>query len=407
MNPLESPRLTAGLLAAIALLSAVAPLSTDMYLPAFPEVRASLGASASQVQLTLTAFMIGMGIGQLFWGPLSDRFGRRRPLIIAGVLLVVVSIVAPFSPNVEILIVARVLQGFAGSAGPVIGRALARDLARGLALAKAMSLLAIVGGIAPAIAPVIGGLLVGPIGWRGVLGVLTVFALAMLACSMFVIPESLPRSERRASSLRAIGVSIRTVLGDRPFLGLALTQMFAFGVLFAFVSASSFVIQTEYELTSRTYSLLFGANALCAMTGGVINSRLVGRLGSAKVLRIGVVTITTAAVTAAVVTAILGQPPIAVLMLLVMSTTLCIAPIMANTSTLGLERHGANAGLAAAVLGAMMFAFGGVVSPLVAVTGAASAVSMTVVMASSAILAILSYALLARKADQRDDAGSL
>ena len=182
------------LLVVLALLSAVAPVATDLYLPAFPEMTAELQASATAVQLTLTAFLLGLTFGQLMFGPLSDRLGRRRPLIVGALLCVVASVVAATAPNIGILIAARFAQGFTGAAGMVIGRAVISDLTGGKTAGRAFSLMMIVGGVAPVIAPFAGGLLVDSLGWRGILWVVCAIAVAMLISIVAVVRESHPRS---------------------------------------------------------------------------------------------------------------------------------------------------------------------------------------------------------------------
>ncbi|WP_051208061.1 multidrug effflux MFS transporter [Propionicicella superfundia] len=391
--------LSPAVLATIALLGAVAPLATDLYLPVFPQVAAEFGTSSASVQLTLTVFMIGMGIGQLCWGPISDRFGRRRPLIIAGALFVVASVIAPMSGSIGVLVAARFLQGFTGSVGPVLGRAIARDLAHGVELAKALSVLGIITGLAPIAAPVLGGVLAEPVGWRGILWVLAGISVVMLACAASIVGESLPAGRRVSGGLGDVGRSIRTVLTDRVFVGYVLTQAFGLGVLFAFISGSSFVLQTEYGLGSLHYSLLFALNALVLIVGGLLNNRLVVRHSPKRILVIGLLVSVVAAVAAATITGAMGHPPLWVLLFLVALASACNAPVLANTTTLGLDRHGANAGMASAVMGAVQSAVAGGVAQLVAITGQTSAVSMTLVMGGSAVAAGAAYLFLCRRGD--------
>jgi DHA1 family bicyclomycin/chloramphenicol resistance-like MFS transporter len=190
------------LLVVLALLSAVAPVATDLYLPAFPAMTAELQASATAVQLTLTAFLLGLTFGQLMFGPLSDRLGRRRPLIVGALLCVVASVLAATAPNIGVLIAARFAQGFTGAAGMVIGRAVISDLTSGKTAGRAFSLMMIVGGVAPVIAPFAGGMLVDSLGWRGILWVVCAIAVAMLISIVFVVRESHP--EKRRSELKPL-----------------------------------------------------------------------------------------------------------------------------------------------------------------------------------------------------------
>jgi len=392
-------RLSRRLIVVLALLTAVAALSTDLYLPAFPLVSDDLEASASAVQLTLTGFMVGMAAGQLFWGPVSDRFGRYRPLLLASILLVAASAVSALSTSIGMLVLARVLQGLAGSAGVVIARAIGRDLATGHALARLFSVLAVIMGIAPVVAPVIGGILVGPVGWQGVLWVLTAFTVIILLAVIAVVPETLPIPDRAPAGLRQVGRSLVTVLSDRSFLGYTLVQGFGFGTVFAFISASSFVLQEQYELSETAYSVVFAINAVGMILGGILNGRLVGRLGEQRLLRIGVTTLVAAATLLAALAVAGGRPPLVALQALVFLASLCVGPIMANSATLALGRHGgATAGMAAAILGAVQSGLAGTISPLVSLNGPATALSMAVVMAVSALCAGATYVALCRPA---------
>lgn len=399
-----TPRITPLLLVVLALLGMIAPIATDMYLPAFPEVAADLDASSAQVQLTLTAFMLGMAVGQLFWGPVSDRFGRYRPLLVASVVLVAASVVAPLSTGIWMLIAGRFLQGFAGSAGAVIGRAMARDLTSGVALAKVFGLLAMIGGLAPILAPVLGGLLVTSIGWRGIMWVIASTAVVILASVVVVVPESLPADRRTPAGLAQVGRSVTSVLGDRAFVGYTLCMILSGGVLFAFISGSSFVLQDQYGLSSSEYSLVFALNATAMVLGGALNTRLVGRLSAQALLRIGVTVLAASTGLLAAVTAVLQQPPQWLFQVLVIVASMSITPIMANATTLGLFRHGASAGMASAVMGAAQFAVAAAVSPLVSIGGEATALSMAMVMVGCGVLSLVAYLTLCARVAGTDQA---
>lgn len=396
----KTARLGPALLAAVALISAVAPIATDMYLPAFPQVADELNAAASPVQLTLAAFMVGMAGGQLFWGPVSDRLGRYRPLLLAMALFIVAGAVAALSVNIWMLVAARAAQGFAGSAGQVIGRALTRDLASGHRLARAYSLLAVVAGIAPVVAPVFGGVLVGLLGWRGILWAITAFAVVLLVTVLVAVPETLPPTKRAPAGSGHLGHTVREVVVDRLFVGSTLIQAFGFGAIFAFISGSSFVLQNQYGLSSTAYSAAFAANACAMIAGGALNGGLVVRVGENRLLRLAVAGIATSTVLLALVALVGSRPPLWLVLPLVMVGSLCGSPIMANTSVLALSRHhGSSAGTAAAILGAAQSAFAGVVSPLASIGGEASVRSMALVMAVCALVAAVCHAGLLRGAE--------
>ena len=304
------------LLVILALLSAVAPLSIDLYLPAFPAMSEDLSTSTSAVQLTLTAFLVGITIGQLIFGPLSDRFGRLRPLLIGAVLCVVASIAAVIAPNVAILVAARLVQGIGGAAGMVIGRAIISDVAHGKAAARAFSLMMIVGGIAPVIAPMVGGFLVDPIGWRGILTVVLGLAVIMLACVVAGIRETFPALRRaELKVLREQSGSPNAALRSREFLSYTLTFGFSFAVMMAYISASPFVYQDMMGLSSMAYGIAFGCNAFALMIVSGIAARLTATHSVRGMLATGV-----GLMTASLVLAVMILPFIAATMRDVFST---------------------------------------------------------------------------------------
>jgi DHA1 family bicyclomycin/chloramphenicol resistance-like MFS transporter len=247
--------ITGPLLVVLALLSALAPFATDLYLPAFPVMTGDLDTSATAVQLTLTSFLIGIALGQLVFGPLSDRFGRFWPLIIGALVCVAASAVAALAPTVAVLIIARFVQGLAGAAGMVIGRAIISDLAVGAAAARAFSLMMIVGGVAPVIAPIVGSLLVDDFGWRGILWVVGGIAVVMLVAAASVVRESHTTERRHAARLHhQTHGSPLSALKSRTYVGNTLTFGFAFAVMMAYISASPFVYQVMIGLSATGYA---------------------------------------------------------------------------------------------------------------------------------------------------------
>ena len=236
------------LLLVLASLAAVAPVATDLYLPGFPAMGDALGADASGVQLTLTSFLVGLAFGQLVMGPLSDRFGRRTPLVASATVCVVAGVVCAMAPTLTVLVVARLVQGFAGAGGMVIGRAVITDVVTGTAAARAFTLMLTVGGVAPVLAPLVGGLLAGPVGWRGMLWVVAGLCLAMLVGVLVVLRETHPpelRTRGGASSLAAFG----TVLANRSYRSPVAVFAFSFAVMMAYISASPFVYQNVVGLS--------------------------------------------------------------------------------------------------------------------------------------------------------------
>ncbi|GAA0257874.1 multidrug effflux MFS transporter [Cryptosporangium japonicum] len=380
----------------LALLSAIAPLATDMYLPGFPTMADELSTDAASVQLTLTTFMAGLAIGQLVIGPLSDRWGRRRPLLVGAAVCVLASALCAAAPNVGALIAFRFLQGFAGAAGVVLGRAIVADTVRGAAAARIFSVLMTIGGIAPVVAPLIGGALLGPVGWRGVFVVLTVLALVMLAGSFFVLRESLPASARQAGGLAATFRGARIVLSNRQFLGYTLAFVFSFGTLFGYISASPFVLQTVFGLSSGWFSVAFAANALGLTGGSFLNARLVGRFGARRLLTFGLGSMTLWSLLLFGLAVTGGLQRWSVLTLLWL-TILSLGFVMGNATSLAIAQTPSAAGTGSAVIGASQFALAAVVSPLVGLGGEGTAVPMTLVMVASALISLTAFATLTRR----------
>ncbi|SHN46434.1 multidrug effflux MFS transporter [Cryptosporangium aurantiacum] len=380
----------------LALLSAIAPLATDMYLPGFPTMADELRTDASSIQLTLTTFMAGLAIGQLVIGPLSDRWGRRRPLLIGAAVCIVASALCAAAPNVGALIAFRFLQGFAGAAGVVLGRAIVADTVRGAAAARIFSVLMTIGGIAPVVAPLLGGALLGPVGWRGVFGVLTVAAVVMLIGSFFVLRETLPASSRQRGGVSATLRGARTVLGNRRYVGYTLAFIFTFGTLFGYISASPFVLQTVFGLSSGWYSVAFAANAVGLTLGSLVNARVVGRFGARRMLIVGLGSLLTWTVVLAVLTLTGLLTTVGVLVLLWLCVT-SVGLVMGNATSLAIAQTPSAAGTGSAVIGAGQFALAAVVSPLVGLGGEGTAVPMAIVMVVSAAVAVVALATLTRE----------
>ncbi|SBS74002.1 Drug resistance transporter, Bcr/CflA subfamily [uncultured Mycobacterium sp.] len=378
------------LLVVLALLSAVAPVATDLYLPAFPEMTAELQASATAVQLTLTAFLLGLTFGQLMFGPLSDRLGRRRPLIVGALLCVVASVVAASAPNIGILIAARFAHGFTGAAGMVIGRAVISDLTDGKTAGRAFSLMMIVGGVAPVIAPFAGGLLVDSLGWRGILWVVCAIAVAMLISIVAVVRESHPEARRAELKADAAqGISPWTELRSRTYLANTLAFAFGFAVMMAYISASPFVYQVMVGLTPMQYGIAFGVNALGMITVSAVSSRLTQSVSSAKLLGVGLglTMIATLVLLALVLTGV----PAWLMMLPIFVAVACQGLILGNATALALSAVPRAAGSGSAGLGALQFGLGAAVSPLVGLGGEHTALPLAVVMVTMSVLALTAY----------------
>ncbi|GAA4530445.1 Bcr/CflA family multidrug efflux MFS transporter [Amycolatopsis samaneae] len=377
-------------------LSAFGPLSIDMYLPALPAMANDLRAADTTVQLTLSAFIIGLAVGQLVLGPLSDTFGRRRPLIAGLVLYVVGSVLCAVSPNAELLIAARGVQAVGAAAGIVIARAAVRDLFSGVAMTKFFSMLMLVNGLAPILAPIIGGQLLNWTSWHGVFVTLAVFGGLLLIVVALALPESLPEDLRSSARLGEVLRSYAALLADRVFVGYALSSGLMFGGLFAYISGSSFALQEVYGLSPQEFSLVFGFNGVGIVLAGQLNGRLVGRFTERALLTVGLVLFAVSGIGVLVAAAGgLGLVALLVPLFVMIASIGLTAP---NSSSLALAEHARSAGAASALLGVLQFVVGGLATPLVGLGDKGSATPMALVMAGFAVLALLAYAGLTRQA---------
>lgn len=385
---------TPALIVVLALLTAVAPLATDMYLPAFPRMSEELWAGASSIQLTLTAFLIGLGLGQLFIGPLSDAYGRRRPLLAGSLVCLAATIACVVAPTVLTLGIARFVQGLSGAAGVVLARAIISDTARGALAAKLLGIVTVISVIAPVVAPVSGGAIIDGLGWRAVFGTLAVLTLLMFIGAAIWARESLPHAERAGGGAAATLASARVVLANRNYLGYLLTFCFAFAALFAYISASPFVMQNVIGLSAGMYSLVFGANAFFIVVTSSIAAALAGRVRYRTMIVAGLVG-AAAATTGLLICVCNGVPTVPTLILFAVFEG-SLGFVFSNATALALAETGANAGTGSAFLGFLQFALAAVVSPLVGLWGERTAIPMGVVMIVSIVLAVLAFVGLTR-----------
>lgn len=373
------------LVGVLALLTAVPPLATDMYLPGFPAMADELGTSASSIQLTLTTFLIGLAVGQLVIGPVSDKLGRRLPLIVGAAVCLAAGAACALAPSVEFLIAARFVQGFAGAAGVVIARAIIADRTEGGRSAKLFALMMIIGGVAPVIAPLVGGAVVESIGWRGVFWILTGLTALMLVCAVAFVRESLPPAQRRDGGLSAMVGGIGSVVRNRQYVAYTLTFAFAFGVMLAYISASPFVLQNMLGLSAGQYSVAFAVNALGLMMGSAATAKLADRVPLHRTMSagIGVIVATTTMLLILGITGLTLWPTLVLLFL----TLVGLGFVYANATSLAVAQVPELAGTGSAVLGALQFGLAAVVSPLVGLGGEETAIPMVTAMFVSALIA--------------------
>ncbi|KUN39084.1 MFS transporter [Streptomyces longwoodensis] len=406
--PAVPPGRGAGLLVTLVLggLTAIPALSMDMYLPALPEVSRTLHAPAASVQLTLTACLAGMALGQLVVGPMSDRWGRRRPLLAGLAVYVVATALCAAAPDVELLVVLRLAQGLAGSAGIVIARAMARDVYDGVALARFFSTLMLIAGVAPVAAPLIGGQVLRVTDWRGVFVVLTVVGALLGALVWARLPETLVPARRHAGGVGQALRSMRGLLADLPFAGYVLSGGFAFAALFAYISASPFVVQEIYGASPQTFSLLFGLNSVGLVAAGQLNGKvLVGRVPLERVLAAGLALLVLASTALLLMSAgvfgAVGLAPVAAALFVLMSAMGLTLP---TAQTLALVRTRHSAGAASALLGTASFLVGAVASPLVGVAGEHTAVPMALVQLTASLVAVACFVGMCRPWNTRTGA---
>ena len=383
------------LLVILGALSAFGPLTTDVYLPALPTIAHHFQTAVASVQLTLTACVLGLAFGQVLIGPLSDTFGRRRPLLTGLAVFTLASISCAVAPSVWILDIARFVQGMAGAAGLVISRAIVRDLYDGTEAARFFSTLGAVISIGPIVAPAIGGGILLFVAWPGVFGFLALVGAVLFAAVLLGTRETLPPRRRRPAGLRVALVTYGELLTHRRFMAYALAAAFAFAALFAYISASSFVYQRVFGVSPQVYGLLFGVNGLAILTSNVINGRLVRVHPPAVLLGFALRANATVGVLLAI-SGIAGLGAAAIIPLL-FAFAGTMGFIMANAITLSLEGERDRAGSASAVFGFLQFTAGATVAPMVGL-GGTSAASMGIVMGAAGTIALSLHTALLRSA---------
>ncbi|WP_049564161.1 multidrug effflux MFS transporter [Nonomuraea sp. SBT364] len=389
----ESRRL---LLLILGALSAIGPLSIDMYLPALPAISGEMLSPAAQVQLTLTACLIGVSAGQVVAGPVSDVRGRRMPLIVGVAGFALTSLLCAFAPSVPVLIVLRLLQGMLGGAALVIVRAVVRDLYEGPAIARIFATLMLVSGLAPILAPIAGAQLLEFTSWRGVFVALSLAGLVLLLAVLPGVRETLPADQRESGGLKHTLATFWQLLRDRAFMGCAVTAGLAFAAMFAYISGSPFVLQEVYEATPQQYSLIFGLNALGLTVMAQVGGRLSGRVRPVRLVLTGLaVSLVGAGLLLAAAVIGLGLTGIVAGLFVIMCGQGLVLP---GTGALALAGQTPQvAGSASALLGVLQFALGAVSAPLVGLAGQDTAVPMAALMLGLLGASALSFVILGRR----------
>jgi len=377
-------------------LAALGPLSIDMYLPAFPDMSRSFDASASLIQLSLTACMLGMALGQLIVGPLSDVRGRKRPLMIALLAYLLASLACAMAPTIEVLIALRFVQGAAGASGIVISRAIVRDLFEGPELTRFFAALSLVNGTAPILAPVIGGQILRFGDWHFVFYLLAILSTMMLLAVALRLPETLPLDRRVEGNLTTTLKTFGRLLTDRVFIGYAFAQAFVMGAMFAYISGSPFVLQNIYGASPQQFSFLFGLNGIGIILAAQIAGRLAGRVDSERLMRISLTIVASASILLFLALTLTDQ------LIFVMIPLFFVVSSVGLISTLGftlaMQNYGSTAGSASALLGLLPMLVGSLVSPLVGIMGEQSAVPMgLIIMTLDCLALVLYYGLIVRR----------
>jgi MFS transporter, DHA1 family, multidrug resistance protein len=385
------PRRTIVLLGA---LTALAPMSCDVYLPGLPALRRSLGASAAAAQLTLSACLLGLAVGQLLAGPLSDSHGRRRPLLAGLLACTAASFACAAAPDIPVLIALRFVQGAAGASAIVIATAIVRDIATGERAARAFASLMVVFGVAPVAAPVLGAQILRFASWRAVFVALGALGAVLLAITLAAQRETLPAGRRRADGLGGTLHAIRRLLRDRTVVGCCLAFGLGAGAMFAYLAGSPFVLQDLYGLSPQAYALVFAANALGLVAASQAGRRVVGATGPRALLAAGVAACALGG--ACTLAALAAHAAVGVVLAALFVVVASMGLVFPNATAHALAEHGDDAGAAAGLLGLAQYVFGAVVAPVVGIAGAGDALPMGIAMAALGAAAVVAFAVLVR-----------
>ncbi|KRD35918.1 multidrug transporter CflA [Oerskovia sp. Root918] len=376
--PTRGTRITVGFVLLLSALTAIGPLTIDLYLSAFPQIVRELGTTESRIQLTLTATLAGLALGQLLIGSLSDAIGRRLPLLSALSLYVLASVGIVFVQSVEMLTTLRFVQGLTAAAGMVLSMAIVRDNFEGFQVGKVIARLMLVVGVAPILAPTIGAQFLRMGSWRLMFVALAVFGVLLLVLAALRLKESLPPEMRRTGGTSAALRSYGSLVRDWSFFGLALLGGFYMAAMFTYISASTFVFQEQFGLSAQQYAIIFGAGAVSVTIGSQVNGALVGRVTPEQILR--VIVPVGMVLSAGLLAATLSGAGLPVLVALIVLTLGTAGFVMPSVPAVALERNAHRAGSAAALLGAMQFGVGAGIAPLTGLIGGDVTITMAAVM---------------------------
>ena len=368
-------------------MSAIVALSTDMYLPALPEVQADFGVSTSLIQMTLTMTTLGMALGQILAGPLSDLWGRKKPLFIGMLVFIGATLGCVLAEDIDYFLFFRFFAGFAGASGIVIARAIARDVCEGAELTRFFAVLMMVNGLAPILAPVIGGQILLFASWRATFVLLTLIGVGLAAATL-AYSETLAK-EARSSNVTDSLKKFPILLKNRYFLGHCLVQCFVFGAFFCYLAGSSFIFQNIYSVSPQAYSLIFGAIGLGLLVTGVLPARLAGRVPDVRLLKYAVLVPLLGSIL--LLTEFYFTAPLLVIVLLLFLTVVPLSVMGAASFSLALSRQGKNAGSASALIGCSSMLLGACMMPVVGIVGDHTALPMAIIMVTLYALGALVF----------------
>jgi MFS transporter, DHA1 family, multidrug resistance protein len=376
----------------LAVFCALGPFTVDMYLSSFPEIMKFFGTNASMVQASLTSALLGLSLGQIVIGPLSDVHGRRKPLLFSMILFFISSVGCAISPNVEVFILLRFIQGFSASAGLVIARAIVRDLYNGVELTKFFALLTTITSVTPLLSPLAGSAVISFTSWVGVFIVTGIVGIYLTIMTVWKVKETLPIENRISSDFKVSVKNYKTLLQDRKFMGYGLASGILFGGCFAYISGSPFIYQNIYGVSPQMFSILFALNGISLMLGAQFVKRLAGRTTPHTIFQIGLLSSLISSI--AVLIVVLSHGPLAALVFSLFLSNASLGIVGPISFTLAIESQGHMAGSASALLGILPFLLGSITSPLVGMAGEYSAIPLGVIIFATSLLAVFFNAVL-------------
>ncbi|MFU0769553.1 multidrug effflux MFS transporter [Staphylococcus pasteuri] len=368
-------------------LTAIGALSIDMFLPGLPDIQNDFHTTTSNAQLTLSLFMIGLALGNLFAGPISDSIGRRKPLWISMLIYTIASLGVVFVTNIQVMIALRFIQGITGGAASVISRAIASDMYKGKELTKFLSLLMLVNGVAPVIAPAIGGVILSFAVWRMVFIILTVFGVLMVIGTLTKVPESLQEDEKDSNGIREMFKNFKHLLFTPKFVLPMAIQGFSFIMLFTYISASPFIVQKIYHMSALQFSIMFAGIGITLIISSQLVGFLVDYVDRQRLLKI--VTFIQIFGVVLVIFTLLNHMSF---WILVIGFIILVSPVTAVASlgfSIAMDESTRGRGSASSLLGLVQFLLGGVMSSLVNVMGEHNVMPYVTIISSTAIILII------------------